>query len=376
VIYEVLKIVLNSFVIPQNYQTLNYPIPNPNRSGVDKFRCFFYINPDMSLIDHALWVANTVQKEKNGNTIEFTKYTRTFTHKGASIFVAYNTAYDRCSLEFNPPHIHHGKSSKFLHSSQLVTVCEEVIDLIKQELHPVFDRVDQSTGEVSRDPNWTTEVHIKFIELGCPIEVKNELRPAFERAIEATRPSRKQTRTKQDDCLNGWTQKNSTKHEGEDKLYNKTEELRSQGIYEPTREGYTNYRYETTLKGKRRNKYGIRKLSHVTEETLWNTVADRFHACNWNVKLSSNADFNKSLLEMPYSQRERALGYLKLKEMGLESGLSVAKNRERKKLTRELGVVPGLSLANMPVKSHYLDLSIGEFVEVNDQAKKGDAFKA
>ena len=365
----------NPLVILQNNQSSKPALPRQNRSGVDRLKCFFYVDPDMSLIEHSEWVANSLQKQKNGMFVEFTKYTRIFIHKGATVRVSYNTAYDRCSLDFNPADIRHGKSSKFLHPNDLLETCEEVINLVKQELHPAFDIVNKSTGEIDRDPTWPKQVHIKSIELGCPIEVKNELRSAFERAIEATRPRRKQTRTKHDDCSNGWTQKNSTKHSGEDKIYNKTEELKVRGIYEPIRQGYTKYRFETTLKGKRRDKYGIRTLADVYEGSVWFAVSDRFHECNWDVRLSSNADLNRNLLAMTYSQREKALGYLKVKELGLDSGLSVARLRDRKKLMRELGITPGLGLENLPSKSHYLDLSVGEFVEVIDVGDEAESFQ-
>jgi hypothetical protein len=144
--------------------------------------------------------------------------------------------------------------------------------------------------------------------------------------------------------------------------------LAEKGIRDNPEAGHTSVRFEAILAGKRRDRFGIRTLEDFTDENVWNAIAVRFHQLQFNVTLSGPNQVKQELQKLPYNQRERLLGYLKLDSIGLTDDMSVAIKRDRRKIAKKVGIVHGHNWESQTSEAVYLDISKGRFVPIVEQS--------
>jgi hypothetical protein len=367
---EVLNIALNSFVTPPNYKTLNCPIPEEDIFGGDKSRFYYYIDPSMSLLCFENWERKPYIKRFDGVEVEFTKYVRVKRSPLGTVFITYFSAYDRCKIEFSPSVLAFGKSTELIRPRYIGKVVESIIDGLSEELWPVFDIVDPKTGEVSRSPNWRSQVAVVTTELAVHLSIRNDLLHDLKKAIDEMPQRRGAIKNEWSDGKGGWSAYVETKDKksGYDVLYDKTAELAEKGIRDNPEAGHTSVRFEAILAGKRRDRFGIRTLEDFTDENVWNAIAVRFHQLQFNVTLSGPNQVKQELQKLPYNQRERLLGYLKLDSIGLTDDMSVAIKRDRRKIAKKVGIVHGHNWESQTSEAVYLDISKGRFVPIVEQS--------
>ena len=369
-IYEVLNIVLNSFVTPPNYKTLNCPIPDEDIFGVDKSHFYYLIDPSMSLLSFEDWDPKTYVKRVNGLEVEIVDYVRVKRSTYGTVYIKYYSAYNRCHVDFSPSVLAFGKSTKLLRPRHIDKVIESIIDGLSDELWPVFDLVDQDTGEVTRSINWRSQVAVVTTELSVHLSIRNDLVHDLKQAIDEMPQRKGAIKRIFSNGKEGWSAYVETKEKksGYDILYNKTAELAERGIRDTPEAGHTSFRSETRLVGKRRDRFGIRTLEDFTDENVWNAIAVRFHQLQFNVTLSGPNQVKQALQNLPYNQRERLLGYLKLDSIGLTDDMSIAIKRDRRKLAKRVGIAPGHSWESQTSEAVYLDISKGRFVPIVEQS--------
>ena len=366
---EVLNIALNSFVTPPNYKTLNCPIPEEDIFGGDKSVFGYRVDPSMSFIDPDIWERNPYLKTVNGIEVEYDSFYRVKKSPYGTVFITYYSAYDRCTLEFSPSVLAFSKSTRLLRPRYVDQVFESIMDGLCDELWPVFDQIDPHTGEVTRSPNWRSQVAILRTELAVHLSIRNDLLNELKKSIEETPQRKGAIQKKYKNGKGGWSAYVETKNRnsGYDVIYDKTAELAEKGIVDRREPGHTSVRFEAVLIGKRRDRFGIRTLEDLTDDKVWNAIAVRFHELQFNVKLSGPNQVTQALQELPYTQRERLLGYLKLNSLGLTEGISTAIKRDRRKLTKKTGIALGHDWESQTGEPVYLDISKGRFVPIVEQ---------
>ena len=368
-IYEVLKIVSNPFVTPPNYKTLNCPIPEEDIFGVDKCRFYYFVDPSRSLLSFEDWEQKTYVKRVNGLETEFIDYSRVKRGPYGAVYIKYSSAYDRCHVEFSPSVLAFGKSRELIKPRYIDKVTESIIDGLCNELWPAFDLVDPDTGEVTRSPNWREQVAVITTELAIHLNIRNDLMHDLKQAIDEAPQRKGAIRRKFSDGKGGWSAYVETKDKrsGYEILYDKTAELAERGIRDNPEASHTSVRFEAMLAGKRRDRFGIRTLADFTDENVWNAIAVRFHQLQFNVTLSGPNQVKQQLQKLPYNQRERLLGYLKLDSIGLTEDMSTAIKRDRRKIAKKVGIIPGHNWESQTAESVYLDISKGRFVPIVEQ---------
>lgn len=327
----VLNIELKSFVTPPNYETLKCPIPEEDIFGGDKSHFYYFIDPSLSLLSFEEWEPKTYIKRVNGLEVEIVDYFRVKKSPHGTVYIRYYSTYNRCHIEFSPSVLAFGKSTELLRPRHIDKVVESIIDGLSDELWPVFDCIDPATGEVRRSPTWRKQVAMVASEFAVHLIIRNDLLNDLKIAIDEMPQRRGAIKTRWSDGRGGWSAYVETKGKksGYDVIYDKTAELAARGIKDNPEPGHTSVRFETKLAGKRRDRFAIRTLEDFTDEKVWNLIAVRFHQLQFNVTLSGPNHIKVALQNLPYNQRERLLGYLKLNSLGLADDMSVAIKRAK-----------------------------------------------
>jgi hypothetical protein len=342
-----------SFVIPRI--PLN-GIPDDTHIGIDKEKFYFPVNLELSLPLGEGWLPKNGRPMKDGTPTYGHWKECTLGHHTMIVNVWETTS--SCSIEFNPAHSLYGNNELLLPPEANLSMMKVAIEATG--LVPGFAVID-SMGTITWPENWHEYLGVSFVELARNLFVEPEHKHALQGALSALVPPRGYTRDIQS-RRDSYSLYYKTGSVGRDKIYDKTVQMRDEGMQQAAETDAHIFRYETTLKSKRLKKYGLRNPMNFNDQIVWEVLTERFNVCRWEVRLPSRNDLITKLSDAPYAKAERLLGFNQMVSLGLDKTLAYGARRDRMGLAKSFGVTPGTAFEFHASESLRFDLFSGKLV--------------
>lgn len=328
-------------------------IPDDIHIGIDKEKFYFPVNLELSLPLGEGWLPKNGRQMKDG-TPTYGHWKELPLGHHTMIVNVWETS-SSCSIEFNPAHSLYGDNELLLPPEANLSMMQVAIEATG--LVPGFAAID-SMGTITWPENWHEYLGVSFVELARNLFVEPEHKHALQGALSAMVPPRGYTRDIQS-RRDSYSLYYKTGSVGQDKIYDKTVQMRDEGMQQATETEAHIFRFETTLKSKRLKKYGLRNPINFNDQIVWEVLTQRFNECRWGVSLPSKSELLKKLSLAPYAQAERLLGFNQMVSLGLDKALRYGSRRDRLELARHFGVTPGTILDFNASESLRFDLFTG-----------------
>ncbi len=331
-------------------------IPSDIHMGIDKEKFYFPVNLELSLPLGEGWIPKNGRPMKDG-TPTYGHWKKFPLGHHTMIVTVWETS-SSCSIEFNPAHSLYGDNELLLPPEANLSMMQVAIEATG--LVPSFAEID-SMGTITWPEDWHEYLGVSYVELARNIFVGPEHKHALQGALSALVPPRGYTRDIQS-RRDSYSLYYKTGSVGRDKIYDKTVQMRDEGMQQATETDAHIFRFETTLKSKRLKKYGLRNPMNFNDQIVWEVLTERFNACRWGVCLPSKSELVKKLSLAPYTEAERLLGFNHMVSLGLDNKLGYGARRDRLELARNFGVIPGTAFDFNASESFRFDLICGELV--------------
>jgi hypothetical protein len=333
-------------------------LPVDDRYGIDTVA--FYMPIDIADCDptSGIWQyegSRNLQKESSGPASYVGNIQCGYSNVHLNLYI--DTA--RCRVEFNAARIIYPKSARLLPPGALVRAVELVLDSLAGVVTPAFDSVNEA-GEYIRDTDWAEQIILTRLDVTRDFIVSD---PAtVQLGLAKVQAGYQKTQQVMTSPKGGWSIVNGTKFEGKDTFYDKEAELRTHGIASERQDGSVLYRFESSLKGTRLKGSGMKKLSGVTDDLVWEALNKRWDATGWDTPLPGSTGFIDSLSHLTPTRMDNLIGFLHRCACGMDVSMSKTYLREHNKLARSCGLTPGLPVELLGKADRYLDLVLGEIV--------------
>ncbi len=339
----------------------SFKVPNDQDFGIDYLHLRVDLDPSTIDVSSSIWGINSKGKAPEPDQI----YNAYYTHLpfGQSEVDVQINLYDmRVFLRFNPSTVLFGKGKTLLHPKAIVGLVDSLLNSLAPYCRPIFDVVDDQ-GTITRHPNWATQVWVSRIDCSRNMVIDDPMR--FKKGIEAALPRHKKTTITYKAGKEGWGIVNATKSNGHDKIYDKDVELDLHNVDESLNqtEG-TSFRFETQLKRDRISKFGLRRLSDVTDEAVWKAIEERWDACRWGVTINEPGSAVKAMESLTSSEKNGLIAYLGKHHLGIEYEITVSGHRKYGALARNLGFTLGEPLEAQGKAFRKADIWAGCLVDV------------
>jgi len=336
-------------------------VPADDNHGIDWIGFGFDVNPNLGDVLSPLWTIN-----KAGNHPEpDIAYKNLWIDIPLGQTVAkvnFQPELLKCYVHFNPSTALYGKSARLAPYKACAPLIATLLDALQPFVHPQFDLVNDS-GEISRANLWERSVSLTRLDIARNLYIDDKVQA--KQALSLQTPKNMKTKMQYQNGKRGWGLANTTKAEGQDKIYDKEEQLRSiGGEYVSTDNRGTLFRFEIELKRSRLKKYGIRTLADISENNAWEALQDRWEACRWAVQLTEPGTLAKAISGLTFTQQCGVVEYLAMHSIGLENGYTASRHRHMGALVRQLGFKLGGPLETQGLAFRKLNLYSGRFEEV------------
>lgn len=333
--------------------------------GIDTVGLSYDVDLSLCDIDSPFWQSRS-SKSLTESTHDVDTFVGQLPLPNGNVRVALYTLRGVCALHFNAARLTHGKSEQLLDARVLAPLVEAIIDELQHVVWPAFDIVDEN-GSVVRDPSWNQKMRVKRLDVARNFNVAHpELVKSGVRQIKS---SHQKTMHEYANAQGGWTLENRTESSGSDRLYDKSAEIASQVTDE--RLWYENkvFRFEAQLQQDRLKKFGLNNLAGITEESVWDALASRWEATRWGSPLPGTSGLLEAVSHLSPTRQDNLLGYLQRRAAGVTEGMSAHYMRERDKLARSCGLIPGVATEAMGAPDRYLDLFQGAEVPFQSRSQ-------
>lgn len=349
-----------------NTATTTSAVPADSEWGIDTVSCWLPVNLSLSSSDTALWSSVSTRNLLDSEHRVETAVHLGFLHKDfGDVRIELYPSDSRCRLHFNAARMVTPKSANLLPPRALVPIVEGILEEIRDSVWAEFDRVNDA-GEVVRDADWQSQVHVTRIDLARNFQVS---KPELVKIGLRNAKSRNSKSTHEYTSNGTWTFENRTKTSGTDRFYDKSAELGAFVVDESLKQKDATFRFEAELKKDRLNAFGLRTLDRVSDHSVWNAIAGRWEATGWGIPLPSGAGLHSCVERLSHSMRDNLIGFLFRRAEGLDTDMPSQYRRERDKRARDLGLTPGVPVDLLGPADQFLDLSSGAVSALPDGFK-------
>lgn len=329
--------------------------PTDSNYGIDTVAFHFPVDIGDCDRDSSIWdyegTRNLQKSELEGGSL-----VANFPCGHANVHVNLYFASSRCRIEVNAARVISPKSHTLLPPGALSRVVELILDKLTGVVTPSFDSLNED-GELVRDPNWKDQVLFTRIDVTRDFLVSNPsaVRLGLAHVKSKNQKSHKITTSPND----GWSIEFGTKYEGKDIFYDKEAELSQHNAEIPNYPEGVLYRFEGVLKKSRLVSSGMKRLSDVTDERVWSAIETRWEKTGWNTPLPGSTGLLEAVGHLSQTRMDGLLGFLHRCAAGQESSMPPMYKRDRNKLAKSCGLIPGTPIELLGKATTYLDLQTG-----------------
>jgi hypothetical protein len=336
--------------------TYDMPVTGATDWGIDRIAFTYPVDESQSDSSSPLWSGSSTQNLPDTD-MESICHRGEITIGHAAIDVRLYSLRDRCRVEFNPSRVLTPKGRELCLPEVLPKLVGLVLDEIRHAAWPTFDAVT-AEGEIIRGVGWEEQVLIRRLDVARNFDVVDP--EPVKLALEQKQPKYGKQQAKHSSAWGGWSITNTAPKSGKDTFYDKGAELALDSSRGASVMGDERLlRFETVMKEPRLKAFGLKTLDRVTVEACWSALSSRWKATQWGTPISLGGDLCTVLRSLPYADRAALAGYLFLKSVGADEGITSSRERRMRKIARDLGLTPGLPLDALGEPSAYLDLSTG-----------------
>jgi hypothetical protein len=335
-------------------------LPSDKEWGIDTCTLSIPVSSDVPELAHNSW--SQIEGKQNAR-YDKTAFVSNFQVGYANVRVAYMQIYKSIFISFNAARIISRKSAEVLPPSALSPLVERLLlDVVPQiPVLPRFMSIDhQGTIEFAHD--WSRQT--KFSRLDCARNMYVDNPEYIKHALSKVKSKYQKTVHIYFDH-EGWTRANCTQSAGIDRFYDKSAELRNLELEESFHWDKRVFRFESQLQGDRLNKYGLKTLDKVSDESVWHVLDERWDSLGWDVRIPGEGSIDELLTSIPEKQRLPFIGYLSAQAEGMTDLLDVKTQKKYAKVAASLGIIPGLSISNYRPMTRRLSIWHGTCSEVD-----------
>lgn len=289
---------------------------------------------------------------------EYSGWTGYHSTSFGEVRVSLNVTKQRCYLQFNAARLLHGKSKELLPPAALKALVGNLLFDLQYAVMPDFD-IDERNGVLSRRATWASEVKLTRIDLARNFEIRQSINEV-KKALELAKPRYGKTKISYEKSDGGWTLVNGTSSTGQDRIYDKSQELKTVEMEEQMSQNLHIFRFEAQLQKDRLKRSGITTLEAVTDEKCWLAILERWDACQWGITINEPGTLGKALAVLEPKRQKDVAGYLYMASIGTDVLLTRAYRAEMRKVCRELGLSVGIPLYEQGIGVLKLDLWKGK----------------
>ncbi|MEZ5116085.1 MAG: hypothetical protein R2737_07440 [Candidatus Nanopelagicales bacterium] len=330
---------------------------------MDTVKVAFEVDLSQCDTSSSLWLGSSSRNPRTPQSATGETFRGRYQGTSANAAVRLYTERGICHLEFNAARMAGLKAPDLLPPDALSVLVGKVIEEVSTVVWPVFQNVDEVTGQVCWAPHWEDQVKLRRLDLARDFIIDQ---PALvQRVLKEVQPKYGKTKAEYRGPHGSWTLTNQTKSTGMERIYDKSAELASDTVQAVmTKAGDRRFRFETEIRRDRLNALGLRRLSDVSAHTAWQALEHRWNATRWGSPLPSSTDLSNILMGMTPQNREKIVGFLHLEACGLTSDFSESQLNDRRARVRKAGLLPGIPVDLQGPPSHFLDLSSGRLIRI------------
>ena len=318
-----------------NGQTTVTPYPLDIEYGVDMVYAGFDVLDTSIDLDSPLWSMDrwgtpTIPNYMHEQLFYFHEF------QGANVEVEFRLLDARCYLRFNPSRAVYGKSRQLLPAEAVEPLVGKLMDELFHLVSGPFYQVD-AAGELTRMPGWAE--HVSLSRVDCARNIWVDDPEQFKKVTFQSVPTQNPLVQFFGQRGKSWGLVHATKTVGQDRLYDKNADLKRFDIEESlTQEEGEWFRFEAELRADRLTKFGMKRLSSLTTERVWEAIETRWKASNWGVTITEPGSIVKATESLSISEKIALFGYLEMHQLGLEHQIPESRHRKYKKIARDLGL--------------------------------------
>lgn len=339
-------------------------IPQDVEYGVDMVYAGFDV-PDTSIdLDSPLWSIDRWGSPTVPNYMhEQLFYYHDF--QGSSVEVEFRLLDARCYLRFNPSRAVFGKSRQLLPAEAVEPLVGALMDELFYLVAGPFYGVD-SAGEIKRLDGWAD--HVSLSRVDCARNLWIDDPTQFKKITFMSIPLQNPMVHSFGQHGKSWGLVHGTKTVGQDRLYDKNADLKRFDIEESlTQQEGEWFRFEAELRGDRLTKYGMKRLSSLTSERVWEAIEGRWEATRWDVSITEPGSIVSATEHLSVNDKISLFGYMEMHLLGLEQEIPESRHRKYKKMVRDLGLHANEPIETQGEKTRTVSIWEGRLVDHNQK---------
>lgn len=332
-------------------------LPSDTDWGVDTVNLSFPVCLSLCDESSSIWTKSSSLFDLETGQ-EYSGWTGYHSTTFGEVRVSLNVTKQRCYLQFNAARLLHGKSKELLPPAALKALVGNLLFDLQYAVMPDFD-IDERNGVLKRRPTWASEVKLTRLDLARNFVIRQNI-AEVKKALELAKPRYGKTKISYENSDGGWTLVNGTASTGQDRIYDKSQELKTVEMEEQMSQNLHIFRFEAQLQKDRLKRSGMTTLEAVTDEKCWSAIIYRWDACQWGITVNEPGTLGKALAELEPKRQKDVAGYLYMASIGTDALLTRAYRSEMRKLCRQLGLSVGVPLYEQGVGLLMLNLSTGK----------------
>jgi hypothetical protein len=332
------------------------------QAGIDTVRAYVSIAPDSVGLESCFWDRQTRRRKRKGVKTDVDVWIANPRVGYSSVHLELTLDNESLLLDFNAARVIHSDPTFLLDPEDLPAAFRRVFDTIEDEVQPKSDWADPDTGEMQAVEDWKEKIKITRLDAASNFQIDTADALPLERALAVARPKNQKKKFTYDTDAT-WGVEARTASVGTDRFYNKTLELASKGLSDGQEPGIFLYRFEAELKKSRLK--GVKLLSQINRDAVWERLEDRFHKTNWNVVIPKPNSLFEALRGQPVRTQERIAGFLEVNRAIGTSLYSSDLLRERLKELKSLGINLGTNPEDIGKPYKRLSLKHRRFVIID-----------
>jgi hypothetical protein len=331
-----------------------------SNEGVDFLHLGFDVSPDYGDFDSHLWSMDRWGTERVPDFMHPQLF-YTLPFGETNVEVELRTLDWRCYLRFNPSRAVYGKSKNLLPAGAVEPLVEKLLYKLQPLVFPSFVQVT-ATGEFVNEPGWASQVSVSRIDCAKNLFITEPQK--FKQAAMRSQPVQNPTIHSFGKKGSSWGLVHGTATVGKDRLYDKDADLLRFDVEASiTQEKGDWFRFEAELRADRIKKFGLTRLSDISEEAVWNVIFTRWEASRWGVTINSPGSIVNTLAGLSVNDKSNLLGYHALHLLHLEDEIPVSRHRKYGKLASDLGIKLDEPLETQGAPTMRVDIREGKIVD-------------
>lgn len=292
---------------------------------------------------------------------EYSGWTGYHSTPNGDVRVNLNATKERCYLQFNAARLLYGKSKELLPPQALKPLVGELLIDLQYAVVAAFD-INELSGEMTRSAIWSSEVKVTRLDVARNLQITQCINQV-KTALELAKPRYGKTKISYENSDGGWTLVNGTASTGQDRIYDKSQELKTVEMEELIKQDQYVFRFEAQLQKDRLKRSGMTSLESISDLKVWSVLNERWDSCRWGVTVNEPGTLGKALAGLEPKRQKDLAGYLYMASIGTDVLLSRGYRYEMRKLCLKLGLTVGVPLYEQGAALLSLDLQAGSLVD-------------